>query len=90
MITLTNPDQIAGIASVQKRRLADLQQLPRWSNSQFYEVLIYTQSWDDQNQQWAHEVEAIHTLAFDLRVPDGYAHKLQNLLEHWTTTNQLT
>ncbi|GAB2553667.1 hypothetical protein [Spirosoma areae] len=92
MINLSNltPDQIASIAAVQKRRLVDLQQLPHWSNSQFEEVLFCLQTWDERHRQWAQDVEAIQALAFDVRMPDAYAQKLQQLLQHWTMTNQLT
>ncbi|GAB2605714.1 hypothetical protein [Spirosoma areae] len=53
-------------------------------------MLFCLQTWDDKHQQWAQNIEAIQDLAFEVRVPDGYAHKLQQLLQHWATTNQLT
>ncbi|GAB4035492.1 hypothetical protein [Spirosoma jeollabukense] len=92
MINVDNPtpSQVAQMAGVQKRRLADLQQLPHWSNSQFEEVLFCMQTWSEEQQEWIHQVEPICQLAFDVRVPKAYADKLGQLINHWRDSGQLS
>lgn len=91
MININNPSptELAQIAIVQQRRLADLQQLPHWSNSQFEEVLFCLQRWDGDGNKWIQEVDALIKLAFDVRVPDVYADKLREIIQHWRDSGQL-
>jgi hypothetical protein len=91
MININNPtpQQLAQITTVQNRRLADLQQLPHWSNSQFEEVICCLTFWSDEHQQWVHDVEAICELTFDVRVPYKFAAKLSQILNYWRDSGQL-
>ena len=71
------PKDVSLILHRQKKRLAELNRLEKWSESEFEEVIRCSTIWSTELQGWVFPLAAAEKLAFDARTPDKQANSWQ-------------
>ncbi|GAA4399834.1 hypothetical protein GCM10023187_12320 [Nibrella viscosa] len=74
------PAGLERFAGIQAKRLAELQPLPTWSDSDFREILNCYSRWDPADRRWHLPADALRILASDPRVPPAQATRLRRQL----------
>ncbi|GAB4030489.1 hypothetical protein [Spirosoma gilvum] len=74
---LSTPKEITQILHSQKKRLAELYSLEKWTETEFEEIMRCSSEWNAEIQSWTFPLPAIEKLAFDARTPDKQARSLQ-------------
>ncbi|MBN8824754.1 MULTISPECIES: hypothetical protein [unclassified Spirosoma] len=71
------PKEVTQILHHQRKRLAELYSLEKWSESDFEEIMRCSSEWNADMQGWILPLSSVEKLAFDARTPDRQARSLQ-------------
>ncbi|WP_080059249.1 hypothetical protein [Spirosoma aerolatum] len=71
------PKEVTQIIHYQRKRLAELYSLEKWSESDFEEIMRCSSEWNADMQSWILPLSSVEKLAFDARTPDRQARSLQ-------------
>ncbi|MDB5239612.1 MAG: hypothetical protein JWP57_237 [Spirosoma sp.] len=86
---LTNPttSDLQYLAFLNSHTLNELNAKPIWTDEDVETLLLANHQWDETISWWCVPVEALSSLAFDSRTPDGQALLLQRMVQFAKANN---